>query len=197
MGAARAIALLAALLMAAGMAWATAQAAQIDPVRSRLGFSLQTRWGQTLEGRFPRYEGEIAVLADGRHRVQLRLASAAVEIVDSPRYTRFARGARFFDADRFPVIEFVSDPYDTTVLKQGGQLSGRLTIHGITRREVFMVSPSACTRPAYDCDVVARGSVRRENYGISGFGIAIHNRVFFTLNVRVSEDVPAVPGREA
>lgn len=173
------------------LAAAAAPAVQVDPVQSRLGFSLQTRWGQTLEGRFPQYEGEIVAMADGRHRVQLRLAADAVEIADSPRYTRFARGPRFFDAERFPTIEFVSEPYDEALLRDGGELGGRLTIRGVTRREVFMIAPSACARPGYECDVVALGSVRRENYDINGFGLAIHNRVYFFLNVRVRNEHPA------
>lgn len=173
------------------LAWATAHAAQVDPVHSRLGFSLQTRWGQKLEGRFPQYEGEIVAMTDGRRRVQLRLASGAVEIEDSPRYSRFARGPRFFDAEKFPTIEFVSEPYDEALLRDGGELAGRLTIRGVTRREVFTIAPSECARPARDCDVVARGSVRRENYGINGFGLAIHNRVYFFLNVRVRDEQPA------
>lgn len=164
---------------------------RIDPVRSHLGFSLQTRWGQTLDGRFPQYEGEIVPLAGGRHRVQLRLMAGAVEIEDSPRYSRFARGSRFFDADRHPAIEFISEPYDETLLRDGGELGGRLTIRGVTRREVFTIAPATCARPAHDCDVAARGSVRRENYGIDGFGLAIHNRVYFFLNVRVREEPPA------
>jgi polyisoprenoid-binding protein YceI len=182
------------LLLIAGagcLAWATAHAARVDAVHSRLGFSLRTRWGQTLEGRFPQYEGEIMVLSDGRHRVQLRLASAAVEIVDSPRYSRFARGPRFFDAGHHPVIEFVSDPYDEALLRNGGELGGRLSIRGVTRREVFTIAPTTCGRPARDCDVVVLGSVRRENYGINGFGLAIHNRVRFFLNVRVDDEPPA------
>lgn len=169
------------------LAMASARAAQIDTVHSRLGFSLQTRWGQRLEGRFPQYEGEIVELGDGRHRVQLRLAAGAVEIEDSERYSRFARGPRFFDAEQFPTIEFISEPYEPSLLQEGGTLGGRLTIRGVTRREVFTIAPTDCARPARDCDVVALGSVRRENYGITGFGLAIHNRVHFYLNVRVRD----------
>ncbi len=173
------------------VAAASAPNLQIDPVHTRLGFSIQTRWGQTLDGRFPQYEGEIVPLAEGRRRVQLRLAAGAVEIEDSPRYSRFARGPRFFDAERHPSIEFISEPYDETLLREGGELGGRLTIRGVTRREVFTIAPAACAHPARDCDVVARGSVRRENYGISGFGLAIHNRVHFLLNLRVRAVPPA------
>lgn len=189
-GAMRALAGL--LLLVAGAVSAGAMAGiEIDPIRSRLGFSLETRWGQTLDGRFPQYEGRIVSLADGRHRVQLRLMANAVEIEDSPRYSRFARGSRFFDAERHPTIEFISEPYDEALLREGGELGGRLTIRGVTRREAFTIAPATCARPARDCDVVAQGSVRRENYGINGFGLAIHNRVYFFLNVRVREEPPA------
>lgn len=164
---------------------------RIDTTHTRLGFNIETRWGQTLDGRFPQYEGEIVPLSEGRHRVQLRLAAGAVEIEDSPRYSRFARGSRFFDAERHPLIEFISEPYDEALLRDGGELGGRLTIRGVTRREVFTIAPSTCARPGHDCDVVARGSVRRENYGINGFGLAIHNRVYFSLNLRVRAEPPA------
>ena len=30
-----------------------AVATEIDPAHSRIGFTLKTRWGQALEGRFP------------------------------------------------------------------------------------------------------------------------------------------------
>lgn len=186
----RAVANLLLVALALCLVWSVARAAQVDAEQSRLGFSLQTRWGQTLDGRFPQYEGEIVAMADGRHRVQLRLAAAAVEIVDSPRYSRFARGSRFFDAENFPTIEFVSEPYDEALLLHGGELSGRLTIRGVTRREAFEIAPAACEHPGYDCDVIVRGSVRRENYGIDGFGLAIHNRVYFFLNVRVRDERP-------
>lgn len=180
------------LLFALGAAAAGTPAdLRIDPLRSQVGFSLQTRWGQTLDGRFPQYEGEIVPLAGNRHRVQLRLMAGTVEIEDSPRYGRFARGPRFFDAEHHPTIEFVSEPYDEALLRDGGELGGRLTIRGVTRREVFTIAPATCARPAHDCDVVARGSVRRENYGINGFGLAIHNRVHFYLNVRVRGEPPA------
>ena len=179
------------LMLLLGAASAAAPDLQIDPVHTRVGFSLNTRWGQTLDGRFPQYEGEIVPLAGGRRRVQLRLAAGAVEIEDSPRYSRFARGSRFFDAERHPQIEFVSEPYDETLLRDGGELGGRLTIRGVTRREVFTIAPSGCAHPGRDCDVVARGSVRRENYGINGFGLAIHNRVYFLLNLRVRGEPPA------
>lgn len=167
------------------LACAGAGAAEIDSTHSRFGFSLQTRWGQTLQGQFPRSRGGVSTLADGRQQVRLQLDTRAVEIVGHRRYTEFSRGEKFFDAARHPVIEFVSDPYPEALLRSGGDLAGRLTVRGVSRREVFVVAPATCARPLRDCDVVARGSVRREHYGLNGFGIAIRNRVQFALNVRI------------
>ena len=32
---------------------------EIDTAQSRIGFTLKTRWGQSLDGRFPQWRGEI------------------------------------------------------------------------------------------------------------------------------------------
>lgn len=167
---------------------AVACAAAIDPAASNIGFKLKTRWGQTLVGRFPRYEGEIVALPDGRHQVRLRLSTRDVEIVDSPTYTRLTRGAGFFDAERFPTIEFVSDAYPPSLTRHGGALGGLLTIRGIQHREQFTIRPAVCDRPGVECDIFASGSVDRQDYGVDRWSFAISHRVVFTLRVREAPD---------
>src|SRR3546814_2660476 len=100
------------------------RAAEIDPAASRVGFTLKTRWGRTLVGHFPHYEGVVAALPDGRHQVRLRLSAATVEIEGSPTFTRLTRGEGFFEADRFAWVEFVSDPYPDELTREGGRLGG-------------------------------------------------------------------------
>jgi len=110
-----------------------AQAPQrFDPGHTRFSFEVRTRWGQRVTGTFPQYAGEVRAAPDGRHVVRIRLATGAVVVAGSPRNTALARGAGFFDAPRHPSIEFVSDPYPEPLLRTGGALRGRLTIHGIT-----------------------------------------------------------------
>lgn len=174
-------ALAAACLLAGGAASGQA----FDAQHTRVGFELRTRWGQALQGRFPRYEGAVRTLGDGRQQVTVRLASADVTIVGSPRYTEIARGARFFDARRHPWISFTSDPYPAELLRRGGRLGGTLRIHGIAQDETFIVEPATCARPAIDCDLVARGSVRREDYGMDDWKMAIRGRVQFELRLRL------------
>ncbi len=167
------------------LACAAAGANEIDSAKSRFEFKLQTRWGKSFMGRFPRAEGTVSTLPDGRQQVRLQLDTRAVEMVGSQRYTEFSRGEKFFDAVRYPEIEFVSDPYPDTLLQNGGDLAGQLTLRGVSRREVFVVAPATCARPLHVCPVVARGSVRREHYGMGAYDYLLRNRVQFTLNVHV------------
>lgn len=173
------LALLCTGLMSAAMA------DSFDPVQSRFGFELRTRWGLKLDGVFPRYEGEVKQLADGRQQVVLRMSTQSVEIVDHPRYTEWTRSEKFFDAERYPVVAFVSQPYDPELLRHGGSLAGELSIRGITRPKTLSVAASTCARPAHDCDVVATGAVRRSDYDMDDWMMAVSDRVVFVLRARL------------
>ena len=162
-------------------------AQQFDPAHTRFDFEVRTRWNQRVPGVFPQYQGEVARLADGRRQVSISLATAAVEVADSPRYTAMARGEGFFNAARHPLIHFVSEPITDAVLHDGGPLRGRLSINGVTRLETFTLRPSECQRPGLECDVVAQGTVGRDNYGLEGWQFALRNQVRFNLRVRMRD----------
>jgi polyisoprenoid-binding protein YceI len=167
---------------------AAAGAAQIDPATSHFGFLLTTRWGQQLHGRFADGVGEVSELADGRRQVRLRLSARTVEIAGHPTYTRLARGRGFFDAEHYPEVEFVSDPYSPQLLHAGGALPGLLAIRGVQRRETFQLEPAACPQPARACDVVGSGSIRRGDFGLGRWGFALADTVRFSLRVRVRDE---------
>ena len=162
-----------------------AAAQAFDSAHTHIGFVLHTRWGQQLEGRFPRYEGAVRALPDGYQQVTMRLATADVEIVGYPRYTEFARGRKFFDSQRSPWVSFTSDPYLPSLLREGGRLTGTLHIHGVAQQEIFTVEPAVCAQPGIGCDLVARGSVRREDYGMDDWKVAVRARVSFELRLRL------------
>lgn len=75
-------------------------AQSFDPAHTGFGFELRTRWGQRVVGSFPRYEGEVIRLADGKRQVRIQWSAAAVEVEGPARYTAMARGPGFFDAAR-------------------------------------------------------------------------------------------------
>lgn len=179
---------LAAALLALG--WTQAAAQQLlplDPARSQFGFEIRTRFGQRIEGVFHRFEGEILVLPDGRHQVHLRMYTDQVEIPGKPRYTAWMRGEDFFDAARYPVVQFDSLPYVPTIAGQGGDIVGNLSLRGVTHLETLVVAPAECPRPGYDCDVISRGTVQRGRYGMDKWQVALGDRVTFVLRARLLE----------
>ncbi|MEN1972346.1 YceI family protein [Luteimonas sp. MJ204] len=182
-----ACALLVALLAAALPAAAPLRAADIDTASSEVGFNLVTRWGEVVEGRFPVFEGRLTRLADGRQQVRLSLSTTDVEILGSRRNTQLTRGRGFFDAERYPWLSFVSDPFDPRLLMDGGALPGVLNIRDVQQREAFTVLPSACARPALDCPVLAAGLVDRSHYGMNRWSVAIGRKVRFQLRIRAME----------
>lgn len=186
------VAALAAACLTIVLLLASVRAAGIDPATSAIGFTLKTRWGKTLVGHFPRYEGEIATLPDGRRQVRLRLAATDVVIDDSTTFTRLTRGEGFFEADRYPWVEFESEPYASSLTRHGGRLGGRVTIRGVQRRESFVIQPATCERPGVECDIVARGSIDRNDYGMDRWGFALSRKVVFSLRVRTmpGHDMP-------
>lgn len=161
-----------------------------DQAHTRFGFELRTRWGQRVEGTFPRYDGELIVLPDGRLQVRIRLATAAVEVAGSPRYTALARGKRFFDAAHHPLIEFVSEPHPPALAHTGGPLRGRLSMRGVVRLETFTMAPAACARPGRDCDALASGSVDRRDYGLDDWRFTLGDTVRFDMRLRLLEPAP-------
>ena len=173
---------LALLLALSSVGPAAAQA--LDPARSRIEFDVRARWGQPVRGHFPRFEGAVEHLPDGRRRVRLRLSTADLEMAGGPRQTRLARGPQLFDAARHPWIEFVSEPYPAALSISGGPLEGRLRLRGIERRENFELVPATCARPGHDCPVLAQGRVSRDDDGLDGWQWALADRVRFKINVR-------------
>ena len=167
------------------------QTLAFDPARSTFGFEIRTRLGQRIAGVFPHYNGGVTVLPDGRHVVQLRLFAAQVEIPSRPRYSQWLRGEDFFDAGRWPVIEYVSQPFVPETLQAGGTLDGILIIRGIALPQALRVSPAACARPGRDCEVVARGNVQRSRFGMDNWSFALSDRVTFVLRSRLLEPADA------
>ena len=176
------------LLVGAGAGVATAQPplATLEPA-SKFEFRMATRWAQVLVGQFHEAEGEVVALPDGRRQVRIRLSTATVEILDHPRYTRFMRGPRFFDAERYPQVTFLSEPYTAELLHTGGSLYGRLRMHGIERRERFVIAPAACADAGRGCPIVAQGVVRRSQYDLDAWRMAMRDEVQFSMHVRLRD----------
>lgn len=155
--------------------------------QSWLGFEVRTRFGQRIAGEFPRFDGVVEHLPDGRHRVRLQVATSEAMIPERPRYTAWMRGASFFDTVRHPRMEFVSESYTSDLLRDGGTLRGELTLRGVTRPQSLEIAPSACARPGRDCPIQVSGSIQRSDYGMREWQVALADKVWLLASLQLQE----------
>lgn len=181
----------AALLVFAALTAAPAHAETIDIDRSESLFSVHLRWLQRLDARFTRFDGKLERLPDGDRRVQVRLETDSVEFPKHPRYTEWAKADDFFDTARYREIRFRSDPFDQTVLREGGHIDGDLWLRGIERGTRFYIAPARCERPGFDCAIEVQGTARRSQYGMTAWRFAMRDRVRFAFRIWLKQEPPA------
>lgn len=131
---------LAAMLLAAGGAWA--QGVLID--KSEIRF-VSKQMGANVEGRFRKWKANVAFrrddLAHSKADLEIDLGSIDLASDDSEEEVR---RPRWFDVGHFPVATFTS----TAIRSLGGdkyEIGGRLSLKGVTKD---VVVPVALTRDA-------------------------------------------------
>lgn len=157
----------------------------LDPMHSRFDFQIQPRLGPAIYGTFPKYEGFVQRHVNGQESILLRFYTKDAEIFGEPFMTNHLRGEDFFDAHHFPVIEFRSDIHPTSLLKNGGTMSGVLTMRNTSHVVTFQILPAECSTPGHGCDVVATGGVHRTDFGMGHLLFLIDNFVKFSWRGRV------------
>ncbi|HHW4678935.1 MAG TPA: YceI family protein [Xylella sp.] len=170
---------------------AAQQRLKLDPVNSYFEFEVGAYLGPSIQGAFPRFDGEVVSVSEDRQKVRLRFYTADAVIPGRPHYTHWIRGESFFDAQHFPTIEFESQPYSNRVIVQGGRITGTLTMRGISHEETLQIQPATCARPGYDCDVVSTGSISRGRYGMESWWLVVGNQVTFRWHGRVIDGLPS------
>ena len=98
---------------------------------------------------------------------------------------KWVKSAEFFDVDHHPQIFFDSNPFPLARLGGGGPLPGTLRMRGVSRPVEFNLKPSQCAQPAIDCAVVAKGIVRRSEFGMNTRRGALSDKVELNFSVRV------------
>lgn len=159
----------------------------IDPLRSHVGFAVRMRWFSRVEGGFDRFSGIVAALEDGLRRVEVEVDAASVEVGGRERMTEWAASEEFFDVGRYPVIVFVSDPFQPGLAIEGGQLMGDLSLRGTTARVSFDMRPAACARPGRECPIIVEGRVSRAKFGMDAHRVAVQDRVELRFEVMLAD----------
>jgi polyisoprenoid-binding protein YceI len=177
-----------ALLASAGAAAADSgtDILQFDRQQSHAEFSVRVMWLIPVHGRFASVHGTIAI---DRFRSSARV-EALIDVADVHMRSRgdeaWVKSAEFFDAQHFPQIQFVSDPFSLSRLDKGGEVAGMLTIRGVARPARFDLEPSECKGASgRECPVEAEGTIRRSEFGMRSRRGALSDKVDLSFSIRV------------
>jgi polyisoprenoid-binding protein YceI len=180
-------------------AWA-ADTYKIDPVHTRVGFSVRHLGISNVKGVFDQFEGSVVMdgdkIKEASATIQVKSVNTRVQKRDSD-----LRSAEFFDAEKYPTITYKTKRVEGS----GAQtiLIGDFTMHGVTKE---LRLPTAVSPPAKDpwgntrIGLEAKAKLNRKDYGIHynqllGTGIsAVGDEVELEIN---AEAVKQPAGKSA
>jgi polyisoprenoid-binding protein YceI len=179
----------ASLLIAAASAIAAPNAVPLDTQRSRVAFEIRAMLLFEVTGRFDRVNG--AVVVDSAQQTARVTATVDTRDVKMSRasFVDWIKSPEFFDVEKYPHIEFVSQPFPAATLDRGGSVTGNLTVRGITREGTFQLRQSGCPgRAAYACPVELDGVLRRSEFGMKSRRATLGDRVKLHLTIFAAPD---------
>ena len=159
---------------------------QLDAARSQAGFTVKVLWLIGVAGEFGAVRGSLNIdRFRGTARVDAHIETDTLHM-RSAHNAKWAKSAEFFDAPRYPQIEFASDDFPLVRLRSGGALDGTLTLRGIARPAHFRILPSDCAQPlAGACAVQAEGSIERSDFGMHSRRGTLADKVALRLRIFV------------
>ncbi|WP_379654920.1 YceI family protein [Pseudoxanthomonas sp. UC19_8] len=182
--------LLAALAMP-GAAWATSETYQLDPVHTRVLFSVSHAGFSQAMGTVSGSTGLIEVDPDdwSRARVQVSVPLERADLGDAA-WNKAVAASNLLDVKDHPRAEFVS----TRVMPRGGDhfdVVGQLTLHGVTREVTLAVTFNQLKRhplPPFRRTVgfSATTTLSRAAFGIDAWPSVIGDAVQLNLQVEAT-----------
>ncbi len=177
---------------------------RVDKEHSRVGFTIKHLMLTNIHGQFNDFAGTFSFdatknqMTDAKFTVQTASINTAVEKRDE-----HLRGADFFDVTKFPTMTL-----ENIIIKRAGKephkykLTGDLTLHGKTKREVFDLVYTG-TKKAKTGETRAgfllTGKINRLDYGMNWAppvegDVMINKDVFLEIDVSAIEVETKVPG---
>jgi len=192
----RALGIVLAAVLALGPA--PASAGLLDYLISQhygtIGFSVSQLGLFTVDGRFLRFAGRLAV--NEQHptetRIDVTIAAGSASMA-SPDAVAMLLSPAYFDAARYPEIHFVSSSITQTGSKQF-VIHGILTIRGIAHPqslEATLVREQDPPAGPVIADFKVTGSLERSLYGMTANENFVGNKVDLAIFIRLSLDPSA------
>jgi len=166
---------------------------EIDPGHTDVSFIGRHFMVTKIRGRFTGVTGRILIAENfDDSRVDVTIDMASVESGSAAR-DEHIKSAELFDVERFPEATFRS----TDVAWDGaaGQVTGDLTIHGVTRTVTLEVTFEGYARDPWGGDRAifsARTKVNREDFGITWNMAVETGGVLVSKEIHVEIDLETV-----
>lgn len=156
----------------------------LDPAHSEIGFSVRHAGISKVRGRFTEVSATV-VHEHGASTVEATAQAASFESGNADRDAHI-RSADFLDVEAYPTVDFKG-------VHRGGDLSGELTIHGVTKPVTFSVDvvgqavdPFGNTRLGLE----ATTTINRKDFGLTwnaplqaGAGMLVGDKVTVELEL--------------
>jgi polyisoprenoid-binding protein YceI len=165
----------------------TATTWNLDPVHSVVEFKVKHMMISNVKGQFTPLTGKLTLDENdiANSRVEASVDAASVNTREAQRDADL-KSADFFDVEKYPTLTFQS----TAVKRTGGDelaVTGKLTIHGVTREVVFNVEgPTAPGKDPWGNTRLGLSAVTKINR--KDFGL-IWNTALETGGILVGDDV--------
>jgi polyisoprenoid-binding protein YceI len=172
---------------------------QIDPARSHASFAVRVLSVSTTRGRFHALRGHLHIDEQNPANswVEAEVEAASIDTQNKLRDAHL-RSAAFFAVKQYPTITFQS----THVEHVGGQdyqVTGNLTMHGMTRPITFDVAyHGQSTLMGVRAGLRAKASINRTDFGVGrGAAVQLAASSMVTIEIELEAVQQTVEVREA
>jgi polyisoprenoid-binding protein YceI len=167
----------------------------LDPAHSRIGFHVRHLMISNVHGRFERWDGVLEFDPDHatQCRVHVSIDAASIDTLELQRDAHL-RSPEFFDAENHPTITFETTEIERHTLDDY-EVSGNLTIRGVTRRVLLDVSRSQVIVDHAGQQRVAfavSGAISRKDYGLTWNFVLETGGVMVGDKVTIEAEIEAV-----
>jgi polyisoprenoid-binding protein YceI len=173
----------------------------IDPTHSEVHFKVKHLVISTVTGAFKSFNGK-AISTSGEFENAKVNFSIDVDSIDTNQTQRDAhlKSADFFETDKYPTIDFESTSF-TKVKGDDYKLSGKLTMHGVTKPVELDVEYGGSEKDGYGNvkhGFEVSGKINRKEFGLTynsiteAGGLALGEDIKLLANIQVAQ-LEAVP----
>ena len=166
--------------MAVAQVWAAKSAAvgeiaaQSLPLEIKFGRASSVQFQVSIfgvfkkQGSFTELRGAMLIQKDIA-RVTARIQTASTTM-KSQSDAALLKSQAYFDAAHFPEIVFQSKSFPLAALSNGGQISGKLTLRGISQQQIFKLTTNPCAiefaQTPWRCGFDVLGTLKRSDFGM-------------------------------